>query len=521
MQMKKDWLSATALILALAGMADAGWDNRFRVYHKGYLNPSVLKDPQAGGHPKFGARIPFRSGGSGYVANSDIISVGKVDVDQSPIGSEAGEGLRKFHFLKSWESEVPTQFESNGYFLWSAAGGSPIMMYQEVVERIPKYMTPFLMPTLFIGMQDIVRLVPTSQHYPYRTVIKALGVSDQYLSKEAVLNRVFDQECGRIAEGPNAGKCQGIMNYVAAWKNSRGSAAPVFEIANEPNVFPYISPDQYAWYYLKWHAEIKKVAPDALVMPGGLWIFEGLPNDVLNKLHYVEIKMVNTRNYLETFLSSLESRSGKPSRDLVDIGNLHFYPYVGTQRSYETIEQHFQNLASLAGFLGGKVSTGKVWLTEMGNISPLSPLVTSAFMEITMTKLVALSDQQKVIERWYWFEGAGEDSKLDFLGDKWIKNPITLAFARSYAVLDASLVAVQPYPFKSMVGILDAILGTNYEAQMNGGTMGFVLYDYLAGNVYQGLLNEEETQLRPHGRKFLDMGWKRDNLNPIYTLLLQ
>ncbi|MEI8080130.1 MAG: hypothetical protein WCH61_10945, partial [bacterium] len=65
--------------------------------------------------------------------------------------------------------------------------------------------------------------------------------------------------------------------------------------------------------------------------------------------------------------------------ELVDLGNLHFYPWIyadSASRTGEPLGTHFrrqfQRLGSLSRWVADHCTSHQVWLTETGNLNPLS-----------------------------------------------------------------------------------------------------------------------------------------------------
>ena len=148
------------------------------------------------------------------------------------------------------------------------------------------------------------------------------------------------------------------------WKINHGDEPPVFEIANEPNLFPYMSPVLYAYHYIRWWEYIKKHAPNAVIMNGGLFIADTLPDSIKKSMRYFGIPYMTTINYYLEFIDIINKISYKY---IPKILNLHFYPYVHTGGD-SSIENHVKHLQSIINRLGGYY--GEVWLTEFGNINP-------------------------------------------------------------------------------------------------------------------------------------------------------
>lgn len=104
--------------------------------------------------------------------------------------------------------------------------------------------------------------------------------------------------------------------------------------------------------------------------------------------------------------------TARPTTDLIDIGNLHFYPYTGIHAS-ASLSAQLNDLKNLAVQYAGAVKDGKVWLTETGNITYSSD--TEVAENLMRPMLTYISASIPEIDRWYWFKNRGEDSKFSML----------------------------------------------------------------------------------------------------------
>lgn len=176
-----------------------------------------------------------------------------------------------------------------------------------------------------------------------------------------------------------------IVTMITNWKKFH-SGPPIFEIANEPNLFPYISPELYAQYYALWYDEIRFYEPNALIMNGGLWCNDVIPKKIVKLLSLLGIKEKNTWNYFKKFTNSLPSIYHIP-----DIINLHVYPYCN---KIDELEQQIKNIEFF------KVNFKQTWITEYGNINSFGMEKTVKFI----SRLYALLSMHHRTERAYYFQ---------------------------------------------------------------------------------------------------------------------
>lgn len=263
----------------------------------------------------------------------------------------------------------------------------------------------------------------------YRALVHRTGAEGRGLYAMDVLDGQIRAEAGRlphlIREFVKANRTDATGRFV--------DVPVVFEVGNEPNIYLYMPPDLYAGYYLRWRSEILKAvavvncerSSDEAIrphfMPAGLWIFEGLPPVVLkalqSRIRFGPLVLwpgviTDTTRYYREFVDAL---GGAPSA-YIDVGNLHFYPYIHRYAAFGEgeLDRHLEALAGLAAYVAERCSTGRVWMTEMGNINPFDDRRTA---DEVMTPIVSalLGNAVPQIDRWYWFMARGDDSKFDSL----------------------------------------------------------------------------------------------------------
>lgn len=175
---------------------------------------------------------------------------------------------------------------------------------------------------------------------------------------------------------------------------------PIVEIANEPNLFPYLSPSLYSSYYKLWFDEIKSINPDTKIMNGGLWINEGLPKFIIKGLSVLNIKEVSASIYFKKVFDLLGEDYAP------DILNLHFYPYI-YKDSPLNMAGHIENLKKIIKESG----IDEVWLTEFGNINCFSMESTRIIIDMILSELKKVNE----IKHIYYYCTVDGDQKLDLL----------------------------------------------------------------------------------------------------------
>ena len=325
------------------------------------------------------------------------------------------------------------------------------------------------------------QIPPRRWYSPYHLLLDRLGTPAGLRSRQDVL------EAQLKAEEPV------LEALVQAYARSQRPTC-LFEVANEPNAYPYMSPELYAWYYLEWRRRIFAVAAKhgiadrVRLMPGGLWLWEVAPAPAVAVLgRFLPPEAVSATLYYQRFLLALGKQAratdqpavpcpavprpppGTPPSvdelqrrggELVDLGNLHFYPWLyadSASRTSESPETHFrrqfQRLATLSRWVAGHCTSHQVWLTETGNLNPLSDEeLAQRFMTPMLDGLERLGARTggAGITRWHWFKAAGEDSKFQSFQDVKPYFPVLNALAWPAAML----VGVDPRDLKTTLGIV-------------------------------------------------------------------
>lgn len=187
---------------------------------------------------------------------------------------------------------------------------------------------------------------------------------------------------------------ENVKNKMKEYIIKRGEL--VVEIANEPNLYPYISPKLYAYYYTLWYDFIKSVDPKIKITNGGYWIFDELPTEILNCIEKLRIKTTSVVEYHTEFLKYIDSNI-QP-----DIINLHFYPWM--------LNNQIIDKKNVLYYIIDRIADNKdVWITEYGNINPISEERTVEFISKLINKIKSFEK----IKRAYYYKYTGVDSKLE------------------------------------------------------------------------------------------------------------
>lgn len=487
-------------------------DPRFRTFDSFTLN---------------GANFPFRSGSTGIPANADYIVVGTLDGNpHSPYHDmDEADLLKRWLFLRKNKRPEHTFMDVSH---WNDAMG------QNAYVR---------------GMEE-------------------LGVQPGQFYQKDVLLGIIEREREVIDE------------YVAAALAANPDRLElVFEIGNEPNAFPAMAPDTYAWYFMRWRKAIldemkvinmaRKAANQAELqakfMPAGLWIFEGSPEYLTRVLDRgVDASILgvtfktriyaDTWKYYQDFLNALKTpfrafcnrtneylwqKNGasvnrecgdydldnvsirwkyrtitnevseseiccgneyfaeisgwdvlKTPADIIDIGNLHFYPYLGRNAAM-TLPSQLAFLKDLTALASENSRSKEVWYTEMGNFNPFNDVKATNSVSMPVLSYLRANNIPQAT-RWYWYQARGEDHKWENIPDNITPTEMAFKMGGSYLLIQS----------------LNQVPGISLQTGLTPsdiGPMSALYGDYQAQKPFQGLLSEDATQIRQLGKAYYNL----------------
>lgn len=209
----------------------------------------------------------------------------------------------------------------------------------------------------------------------------------------------------------------------------------VWEIGNEPNLFPAILPADYAAIYARYHRFIKREDPAAQVAIGPVFVRE-VALDLLPRLHEtlslglaqrglqpgtplfdsvdadlwktVSSRTLNvgTVDYFAQTLAALDSTI-RP-----DAASLHVYPYEDRAPVLnDAARKHI--LDSLADTLSARMLkrgiTAPLWVTEFGNVNPA---LNDEQAAAQASALIDVFSANAKFQRWFYYKGTGIDQQL-------------------------------------------------------------------------------------------------------------
>ncbi|MCL4814069.1 MAG: hypothetical protein KJ061_16380 [Vicinamibacteraceae bacterium] len=218
-------------------------------------------------------------------------------------------------------------------------------------------------------------------------------------SQDEVLRRIYDREQSKIA----AAIAGGVVGQ--NW-----------EVANEPNWFPYLTPLQYARHYVRYYDLITGLDPDARLLHGGLFVKEFVddPATLVADRFDLDVagvdlaRLLNVLYQAETTAAWFSAfRAWLPPRFEVPVGNLHVYP-LGASDPRHSPE-------AFAAVLGASVNAmraagaGEVWVTEFGNLDPRAVEDDVAMLAAGMVEGLRC---QPDVTKWFWFTS----EPFEFLG---------------------------------------------------------------------------------------------------------
>jgi hypothetical protein len=209
-------------------------------------------------------------------------------------------------------------------------------------------------------------------------------------SQDEVLQRIYDREQSKIA----AAIAGGVVGQ--NW-----------EVGNEPNWFPYLTPLQYARHYVRYYDLITGLDPQARLLHGGLFVKEFVddPGTLVADRFDLDVagvdlaRLLNVLYHEETTAVWFSAfRAWLPPRFAVAVGNLHVYPLGASDPRHSP--------AAFAAVLGASVNdmraagAGEVWVTEFGNLDPRAVEDDVAMLAAGMVEALRC---QPDITKWFWF----------------------------------------------------------------------------------------------------------------------
>jgi hypothetical protein len=233
-------------------------------------------------------------------------------------------------------------------------------------------------------------------------------------NQDEVLRRIFEAEKPLVRD---------VIN--------RGFVGQYWEVANEPNIFPYITPEKYAAYYEKFYRYIKSIDPTAKILNGGLFTSELIQGPDSLFLNLIEknygfsfsgygfesvilgiVTKYGTLEWYSRFIASL------PSDVSVDVANIHLYPAAPVFNPIGTVMNEIDwplikmNIDFTARSIQEWGRAREVWVTEVGNIDDQRSEAFAA--ELTGFLSDYLVRNGAGITKWFWFRSAPEFNYYGF-----------------------------------------------------------------------------------------------------------
>lgn len=214
----------------------------------------------------------------------------------------------------------------------------------------------------------------------------------------------------------------------------------VWEIGNEPNLFPAITPVEYATIFENFNRIIKAEDPGAKVMMGSVFIpepavdlkarlkeeletkmraelqaaglynavnaagyFDNLVDDMSNTL-LSRMLALSTREFLRQVLVATASRP--------DIVSLHVYPFDDRAPTLDSAGLRGILDTTFSGVkaeLAGQGSSARLWITEFGNIEQGR---TEGEVATRTSELVSTFRAQDAVDRWFHYKSTGSDEQF-------------------------------------------------------------------------------------------------------------
>lgn len=357
---------------------------------------------------------------------------------------------------------IPTKkcIKSHSYCIletaWQPFTKAGEVLAGEIINEDPilKYLTDRLGQELYEGaLNRYVEILATIES-------KSFSLNDFFFGKAAY------QYKSEILEAQIAEERE-IVKEMIMRRINEGKKNIIIEIANEPNLFPYIPPVLYAKYYVDWvHAIKDDLAEyqkdhylpdfDLKFMPGGLAdvssmakpIKELLSNGIAFNILGWELgfsQETNDITYYKKFLQSVDAYekakyNGTGAMDIIDYGNVHLYPmarleFVNPDGSIDsvTVEDLASDYNEKMNLLATHSKSGQIIISEYGNITPYSE---SKVTEQVMKPLVNYISTRSDVKSAYWFLASGVDDKYSNMSSLPASNdvPIDTRFTQYFTV---------------------------------------------------------------------------------------
>lgn len=216
----------------------------------------------------------------------------------------------------------------------------------------------------------------------------------------------------------------------------------LWEIGNEPNLFPAITPNEYANLYAAYHQAIRSADATAKIVMGSLFVPEvaedlkaklkdelteqiraemitaglyntlnsmGVFQTVVNDVYVLmtsRILALSTSDYLSQVLAAL------PSGVVPDYISLHIYPYDDRAPFIDANARRTQIasvVAAVQSSLASKGMAAPILITEFGNISQGK---SESDVANLVTGLVGDFASTPGIEKWFYYKPTGADAQF-------------------------------------------------------------------------------------------------------------
>lgn len=275
------------------------------------------------------------------------------------------------------------------------------------------------------------RLYPVGFLYRYKEEADRIGIKNDYGSYQVHIDSTgiyltMDYKADLL-------DLDKIFNYeepyIATLINNPDSSGKGLHwfIANEPNMFPYLEPKDYAEYYARYCLFIKSLDPTARMLPGGLWMtslenpYAAINSYLRRLIPELPISLLydaipDEFTWYRQFLSELDRYNIEHQTNVqVDIGNFHIYPHPALDSVATQITDDAKNQISALANLLATEERGKnndIFITEMGNVNIY---FTEEQVAQVCTELVDFLKTQSAITRWFWFMLYGYDPKFSIM----------------------------------------------------------------------------------------------------------
>lgn len=199
-----------------------------------------------------------------------------------------------------------------------------------------------------------------------------------------------------------------------------------------------------------WRDEVLSVAAtrniDVDFMPGGVFIIDKFPSAIKKLFNFSIVTLgVHLTHYLPNttidwygeFINRIIEKGEEPN-NVIDIANLHFYPFIYSEAGTLSLQPILDNLSEISNYVSSHSRTKDVWITEIGNLNPLEEF---DIVDNLMKPMFEYLDEDNIpnIKRWYWYKDKGGEELFKKVDDVQVQVSTLLTLLYAAPILEVLL----------------------------------------------------------------------------------